>query len=161
MTTAFLYWWECLWIFEGPFNLAWEEIGKQRPLWVAFILPQHNMLLFLKALYNSCVNPLLWWNVSITQRPISHTHYNGVIHIPPPFFLSIYLFNMNDIAKKSDKNGHSRRSWIQNYCSTDSSYSRWPPLCERARAFVWILNSIHIRAVKRAEQRNGRKDDQR
>lgn len=97
MTAAFLYWWDCLWIFEGPFNLAWEEIGKQQPLWVAFILPQHNMLLFLKALYNSCVNPLLWWNVSITQRPISHTHYNGVIHITPPFFLffpSTYLIWM-------------------------------------------------------------------
>lgn len=86
MTAAFLYWWECLWIFEGPLNLPWDEIRKRQPLCVAFIFPQHNISLFLKALYNSCVNPLPWQNVSIIQRPFSHTHYSGVIHIS--FFLS-------------------------------------------------------------------------
>lgn len=86
MTAAFLYWWECLWIFEGPLNLPWDEIRKRQPLCVAFIFPQHNISLFLKALYNSCVNPLPRQNVSIIQRPFSHTHYSGVIHIS--FFLS-------------------------------------------------------------------------
>lgn len=108
MTAAF-YWWECLWIFEGPFNLAWEETGNERPLWVAFTLPQHNMLLFLEALYNSYVNPPLWRNVSVTQRPSGHTHNNGVIHIAAlsSFLPSIYLIWM--ISKKSDKDGHSGR----------------------------------------------------
>lgn len=32
---------------------------------------------------------------------------------------------MNDFSKKSDKDGHSGRRWIQNYYSTESSYSRW------------------------------------
>lgn len=48
--------------------------------------------------------------------------------------------------------------WIQNYYSTDSSSSRWPPLCERARAFVCILNSIRIRGSeeRKAEKRKKR-----
>ncbi len=146
-TAAFRYWWGCLWIFEGPFNLAWEETRNQWPLWVAFILLQHNMLLFLKAHSNSCVNPLLCRNVSIAQRPVSHTHYDGVIHISPfltfffffislpSFFVTTQLLNMYDFPRNQTKTA-TMGGGIQNLCSSDSSYSRWPPLCDHAHAHL-------------------------
>lgn len=39
---------------------------------------------------SSGVNPLLWWNVSVTQRPISHTHCHSAKHSNPSF-LSFFL----------------------------------------------------------------------
>lgn len=66
------------------------------------------------------VNTLLWQNVSITQRPISHTHYNGnIIHITAlcfqsffSFFPSIYLTWMippRSQTKMATVGGHESR----------------------------------------------------
>lgn len=152
VTATFLYWWGCLWIFEGPFNLAWDEIRKQQPLCVAFILLQHNVILRLKALYYSCVNPPpLWQNVSITQRSISHTHNNALFHIvmllsaPPPAFLSsFHLCTSDDILLAPAV----RRCILKDY-PTNSSFSRWLPECEHACAFLCIINSFLLEAMRR------------
>lgn len=65
---------------------------------------------------------------------------------------------MNDFSKILK---NSWRRWLQNYYSNESSHNRWLSLCMCARAFVCILNSFPVRAVKRSKHRNGRKDDQR
>lgn len=68
---------------------------------------------------------------------------------------------MNDFSKKSDGDGYIGRRRVQNYCSADSSDSRWPPF-EAARVFVRILSAVRVRVVKeRRVEKWERKDDRR
>lgn len=128
---------------------------------VAFSLLQHNMLPSLKALYNSCVNSSLLWNVNITQRPISHTHYNDDIHITLPFFsfLSIHLMWII-FPRNQTKMASVGRGSIQSYLYYSTI------IFQQMDSFVWVWVCIclHIRQPPYKtsnKQRNGRKDDQR
>lgn len=125
-----------------PFQLGIRQNRENSGLlWVAFILPECNIVVFLKGLYNhgiwecSSVNLLLWENVSI-----SHTYGHSINHSCRSFYHLDLIILMWKINKEAAKYGLSWHDYPD-----DSSCCRWTPMSECTCVLAYQRASLWLR----------------